>query len=252
MKKKGMPENGELVICRITKIHPNSAFAELTEYGKTGMIHVSEVARRWVRNIREFLKENQYVVCRVMRIEGDHIYLSVKRVAKEQANSKLNEFKREKKAEKMFELAGKDLGKSLEESYEEIGYKLQDSFGSLIKVFEVALNNPELLKSKGIPKNWADALINIAKKSYVEKEYEVKAKLKLVCYEPDGIKVIKKVLMKARENNLEVKYISTPTYMLVGKGKNHKELEARIEKTAEEIVKCIRQNNGEGSFDMVE
>lgn len=252
MKKRGYPEWGELVICRITKIHPNSAFAELTEYNKTGMIHVSEVARRWVRDIREFLKENQYVVCRVIRVEGDHIHLSVKRVAREQASSKLSEFKRERKAEKMLELAGKDLGKNLEESYEEIGYKLQDYFGSLSKVFDVALNNPELLKSKGVPKNWADSLVKIAKKSYVEKEYEVKARLKLICYEPDGIRVIRNVLSKVRESGLDVRYISTPTYMLVGRGKNHRELEARVEKTAKDVVKGIEQNKGEGSFEMVE
>lgn len=252
MKKRGYPEYGELVICKITKIHPNSAFAELTEYNRTGMIHVSEVARRWVRDIREFLKENQYVVCRVMGVEGEHIYLSVKRVAKEQASSKLSEFKREKKAEKMLELAGKDLSKSLEESYEEIGYKLQDYFGSLTKTFDVALNNPELLLSKGVPKNWADALVKTAKKSYVEKEYEVKARLKLICYEPDGVRVIRNALSKARENDLEVRYISTPTYMLIGKGKNHRELEARVEKIAEDVVKGVEQNNGEGSFEMLE
>ena len=101
MKKKGSPSRGELVICRIRKIYPNSVTAELTEYGMTGMIHVSEVASRWVRNIREFLKENQYVICRVIGVDGESIQLSAKRVRYEEKTARMNEFKRERKAEKL-------------------------------------------------------------------------------------------------------------------------------------------------------
>jgi translation initiation factor 2 alpha subunit (eIF-2alpha) len=44
MKKTGMPRPGEVVVCRIKSINPNSVFARLEEYDKEGMIHVSEVA----------------------------------------------------------------------------------------------------------------------------------------------------------------------------------------------------------------
>jgi translation initiation factor 2 subunit 1 len=252
MRKTGMPERDELVICRITKLHPNSAFAILVEYDKTGMIHVSEVAKRWVRDIREFVKENQYVVCRVMKVEGDHIFLSIKRVYKEQANSKLNEFKRERKAEKMFELAGKELGMDLNKSYDEIGYKLQDEFGSLSKALEFAMNDPELLKNKGIPEDWIKALSAIAEKNYVEKIYEVKANLKLISYEPDGVKVIRNALSEAETGGFDVKYISAPKYVIMGKGKKHKAVEAKVSKVAESVVKKVRQSNGSGEFKIVE
>ncbi len=250
MRKKGYPGRDELVVCRITKIHPNSAFAELVEYGKTGMIHVSEVASRWVRDIREFLREKQYVVCRVMRVEGDHIFLSVKRVHREQANSKLNDFKRERKAEKLLELAGKELGKTLDESYNDIGYMLGDYFGSLSKAFEIARKNPDLLRSKGVPGNWADLLEKVAKKSFVKKTFEVKADMELMSYAPDGIDVIKKVLKTAEDASLEVRYISAPRYVLVARGSDRKALEARLEKIAGKIAKEIKQNNGEASFEI--
>ena len=109
MKKSGLPLRHELVVCKILKLYPNSAFAELIEYKNTGMIHISEVATRWVKDMRTYLKVNQYVVCKVLRIEGDIIQLSIKRVHREQASSKLNEFKRERKTEKLLELAGKKL-----------------------------------------------------------------------------------------------------------------------------------------------
>ncbi len=252
MKKHGSPRRGELVICKITKIHPNSAFAELIEYDTTGMIHVSEVARKWVRDIREFLKENQYLVCRVMRIDGDSISLSVKRVRREDADRKLNEFKRENKAEKMLELAAKRMKKSLDQAYEEVGFRLQEEFGSLVKAMEFAVKDPALMKSKGIPKAWVDVLSDIAGKSYSEKTYEVKAKLNLVCYRPDGVDVIRKVLSGIEGNGIEVKYISAPEYMLVCRGKNYKQVESRVRDAAEGISKEIRKQKGECDFEIME
>jgi translation initiation factor 2 subunit 1 len=250
--KHGKPYAGELVICRITKLHPNSAYAELIEYKTSGMIHVSEVALKWVRDIRDFLKENQYVVCRVMRIEGENILLSVKRVRREEAERKLNEFKREAKAEKMLELAARKFKKSLNEAYEEVGFRLQEEFGSLVKAMEFAFKNPELMKSKGIPKEWVDSLNDIARKSYTEKVYEVKAKLNIVCYQSDGVEVIKKILSGIEGDGIEVKYISAPEYMLVGKGKNYREIETRIREAAERIVREVRKEKGECSFQMIE
>jgi translation initiation factor 2 subunit 1 len=252
MRKSGYPSVGELVVCKITKLHPNSAFAELIEYKKTGMIHVSEVALKWVRDIRDFLKENQYLVCRVMRVEDDRISLSAKRVRREEADRRLNEFKRENKAEKLLELVGKKMGKSVDDIYREIGHRLQEEFGSLSKAFEFAFKKPELLESKGVPKKWTDVLVEIARKSYGEKVYEVKAKLNLVCYRPDGIGIIKKALLKAEGDGIEVKYITAPEYMLVASGKNYKEIESKIRKAAEEITNEIKKHKGQCSFELLE
>lgn len=249
MKKTGMPRRGELVICRITRINPNSAFATLTEYDKTGMIHVSEVAKRWVKNIREFIREDQYVVCKVIGIDERGISLSIKRVWREESRSKLNEFKKDRKAEKMLEMIGKAMGKPLDESWEQIGNKLEDEFGSLIKAFDIALKKPELFKAKGIKGPWAEKVIETIKKRRTEKVYELKAKMKLICYKPDGMEVIKKALSRAKD--LEVRYISAPNYVLVGHGKDPKRLENLVKGTAEEIAKDIQKSQGEASFELV-
>ncbi len=250
MRKRGLPERGELVVCQIKKIYPNSVLAELIEYRKTGMIHVSEVARRWVKDIREFLREKQYVVCKVMSVDSENISLSVKRVHRMEANRKLNKFKIERKAEKMLEIAAKKLNKTLEEAYEEVGYELQDMFGSLSKAFETAIKNPDVFKEKNVPKRWADAIIEIAKKSYTEKTYEVKVKIKAMCFKENGIDVIKKA-MSLDNKDIEIKYISAPVYMMKGTGKNFKQLQQKMIEVAEKIVKEIKKNGGEASFEIV-
>lgn len=248
MKKKGMPSNGEIVIAQIKKIYPNSAYAELVEYNGSGMIHASEVARRWVKNIREFVKENQYVVCKVMAVDERGALLSIKRVFKEQINSRLNEFKRETKAEKLLERAAKDLNISLEEAFDEIAPILLEEFGSLSKTFEVAGKNRELFLSKNIPSKWAEAIIETARKSMVEKTFEVKAHMELTCYDPNGVEIIKKALSLAGKEGLAVKYISAPNYLIEGKGKKFKELRAKVEKAAEDIAREVEKHNGECDF----
>ena len=245
-----MPRRDELVVCRITRLYPNSVDVEMIEYGRKGMVHVSEVAKRWVRDIREFLKQGQYVVCRVMRVDGENIHLSIKRVNRGESDSKLGEFKRERKSEKMLELAAQAMKKGLEDAYREVGHTLIEEFGSLTKAFEIALKNPNLLKQRNIPEKWIKEIIEIAEKSQSEKTYRLTGELTMTCYQPDGVEVIKKVLAQARENNkgIEIKYISAPKYMLVLSGKNYKRLESRITAAGEEIVRDMRSRKGEASF----
>lgn len=247
--KKRLPKRNELVVCRISKINPHSAIAYILEYKTTGLIHVSEVASRWVRDIREFIKENQYVVCRVMRSFEGQIDLSLKRVHREDTARKLNEFKRERRSEKLLEMAGKSLKKTLEETKKEIGDIIIEEFGSFTKMFEISLKSPELLVKKGLPKQWVDAIVEIAKKNFAEKTFIVKGKLKLISYDPDGVEVIKKILEKAKESGLEVQYISAPKYIIEGEGKNYKDVENKVRSVGEEIIKEF-EKHGEASFEL--
>jgi len=252
MIKAEFPKFGELVICEITKINPNSAYARLIEYDKTGMIHVSEVAKRWVRDIREFVREGQLAVCKVIRIDQSYISLSLKRVDKDQSDRKLQEYKRERSSEKVLEQLGKQSGKNLEQMYTEVGYVMREEFGSLFKAFDIALKNPELLEAKGISKKWVDAIVEIAKKSFVKKTYEVKADLKLVSYVPDGIGVIRSSLSGIGRSGFDVKYIAAAKYQVAGKGDNAKELKTRMENACNEAVGAVEKSGGEGGYSLVE
>ena len=77
MPKKGeWPERREVVIGTVTRVNPYSVFISLEEYGnKEGMVHISEVAGKWVRDIRDFVKVGKKVVALVMNVdlEKQHI-----------------------------------------------------------------------------------------------------------------------------------------------------------------------------------
>jgi translation initiation factor 2 alpha subunit (eIF-2alpha) len=74
--------------------------------------------------------------------------------------------------------------------------------------------------------------------------------MRLICYRPDGIEVIKRALSGA-DKGLEARYVSAPKYVLVGRGKNPKKLEALVKGRAEGIVREIEKSQGEASFELV-
>ena len=248
----GIPRKYDLVVCRITKIDSHSASCDVVEYKINGLIYATEVAKRWVRDIREFLKEGQYIVCRVLDYDrnSNTLLLSAKRLTREESDRKLNEFKRERKSEKVLDLIAKKQNKTLEQAYSEVGHILQEEFGSLTKAFEIATKNPPLFKNRGLPGSWVESIIDFLEKNASEKIHEITAKLKLISYRPNGVEVIKKSLSKVE--GFEVKYISAPIYMLVAKGKNYKDLKSKIILTAEEITKEVAKSGGEGSFQIIE
>lgn len=74
-------EVGSIVDGKVTGITKFGAFVEL-EGGKTGMVHISEVASAYVKEIRDYVTDGQQVKVKIMSIGDDgKISLSIKRVA---------------------------------------------------------------------------------------------------------------------------------------------------------------------------
>jgi len=72
-------EAGIIVEGRVTGITKFGAFVELPG-GETGMVHISEVALTYVKEIRDFLTENQMVKVKVLSVgEDGKIALSIKK-----------------------------------------------------------------------------------------------------------------------------------------------------------------------------
>lgn len=56
------------------------AFIELPD-GRTGLVHISEVAEAYVKDIREFIKEEDQVQVKILTDDGKRIALSVKQAS---------------------------------------------------------------------------------------------------------------------------------------------------------------------------
>ena len=71
---------GEIVEGKVKTITNYGAFITLPG-GKTGMVHISDIANTFVSNIRDHLTEGQDVKVMVTGIDGNKINLSIKRLA---------------------------------------------------------------------------------------------------------------------------------------------------------------------------
>ncbi len=72
-------EVGGIVEGRVTGITNFGAFVELAD-GMTGLVHISEVADAYVKDINDYLKQNDKVQVKVININGNKIGLSIKQV----------------------------------------------------------------------------------------------------------------------------------------------------------------------------
>ena len=250
VKRKGFPSVGEKLIVNVIRITPYSALCKLEEYpGTEGMIHISEVSGKWVRDIRKFIKMNKTYVVKVLRVDErkGHVTLSLKRVSRIGRTKKMQEFKREQKAEKILEKIAKKQKMTLDKTYEKIGYELQDKFGEMFEAFDLASKSPDLLIKKGIPKNWADIIHKVAKENIHRKKVKIKAELNVRFFTGDGIERTKKFLNDLiNKYGVNIKYISAPKYSVEIESENPKLTQKELTKHLTSAVSSIK--DGEASF----
>ncbi len=213
------------------------------------MIHVSEVAGKWIRDIRKFVKQNKQYAAKVLRVDErkGHINLSLKRLSKKEKERKLRDFKQEERAEKMLESIAKILKISLDKAYEKIGYDLQEKFGDMFKAFELGFESPDPLIRRGIPKKYAMLIHKVAKETIQKKQVKIKAELNLKFYTSDGIERVKEILTDLTDKyKFDVKYISAPRYSVEITSDNPKLAEKKLREELREAISNIK--GGEASF----
>src|SRR5690606_32153291 len=72
-------EVGSIVEGKVTGITNFGAFVELSE-GKTGLVHISEVADAYVHDIKDFIKENDVIKVKIINMQDGKIGLSIRQV----------------------------------------------------------------------------------------------------------------------------------------------------------------------------
>ncbi|MDI6871904.1 MAG: S1 RNA-binding domain-containing protein [Bacillota bacterium] len=105
-------EVGAVVEGKVTGITHFGAFVEL-QPGVTGLVHISEVADAYVRDIKDYLKENDQVKVKIINIDKGKIGLSIR-----QANPNASPVRPRTMSPRQFE---DRLARFLRESDERLG-----------------------------------------------------------------------------------------------------------------------------------
>ena len=257
LRRPEWPEVGDLVIATVVRITDYGAYVMLDEYDKEGLLHVSEVASRWVRNIRDYVREGQKVVLKVLRVHADkgQVDLSRRRVTKRDKKEKIQSWKKDRKAEGLLRTTAEKLNISFEEAYDKAGALIESAFGDLHEGLEkTAKDGVDVLLDLGIDKELAVTLEEIAKDKIQISLVNVKGILQLQNPKPKGVFLIKEALKTARDvgeaegADLSVYLVSPPKYRVVVSAEDYKNAESVLEKATDAALENISKNGGTGSF----
>ncbi len=255
IRRLGFPSRGEIVIGTVTRVMDFGAFVSLDEYeGREGLVHISEVAPGWIKDIRDHVKKGQKVVCKVLDInpKRGHIDLSIKDVNERQRREKLQEWKSEQRAFKWLEIAGENAGVSFEE-LEKIGKKLIKKYDSIYGVFEeIAYEGYEVI-SKITGEKLAKAMAELAREHIKPSRVKVRGFFELKSFAGDGVERIKKALEVIRKYseddvNVEVEYVGAPKYRVVVESEDYKTAENVLKKVVSDVTKAMKKLGGEANF----
>jgi translation initiation factor 2 subunit 1 len=256
LKKQEWPEIGDLVVATIQEVTDFGAYAKLDEYDKKGLLHISEISSSWIRNIRDFIREGQKVVLKVLRVDAEkgHIDLSLRRVTKRERIEKILSWKQERKAETLLRSVAEKTGISVDEVYEKAGTPIEKEYG-LYEGFEKALKEGKTALTKiGVPEELATAIAEIAEERMHVPMVKVKGIIELRCMKPEGVKIIKEAFLNAKkaEKSRDAKFrfyvIAAPKYAVEAMADNYKNAEAVLQKVSESVVSNVVKAGGHGSF----
>lgn len=249
------PESGEFVLGTVKSLFKQGAFIDLDEYpGKRGMLHLSEISLKWVKNIRDYVKEGQKVVLVVLQTDPrrGHIDLSLRRVNDSQRKEKLQEVKQRQRSEKLAELLAKEVGESKEKVLTKLEEVILSEYETLYAGLDAISADADVANKLKVPAKWAPALADLAAKNIKQPYVEVTRYVSLTSLAPDGVEQIKKTLKKITDYKtdaeIKVSYTSPPYYRVKVKAKTFKKAEKAVKAATDEGISFIQKNKGSGEF----
>jgi translation initiation factor 2 subunit 1 len=235
--RKDLPEVGDLVVVTIKEVKGFGANVKLEEYpGKEGFIHIAEVATGWVKHIRDYLREGQKTVCKVLNVDTGRGYvdLSLKRVNEHQKREKISGWKNEQKAEKLLEIVASQLKISVENAEKEFAEELREQYGTLYDAFEDASASEDWLPESN--DKWKETFKKVAKENVVLPYIKIGGYVEAYSLAPNGVELLKEVLTAAMQENVEIQYAGAPRYRLTVTDKDYKSAEDVLKKAVQNIL----------------
>jgi translation initiation factor 2 subunit 1 len=234
-----LPDEGDIVVASVRDIKGHGAYVTLDEYeGLTGFLSIREVASGYVRNIQRFVKPKQKIVLKVIKVNRTRkeVDTSLKQISGEERKSKLIEVKRNEKATGFMDSIKAKLNLS-DIQMKEIQDSILQNYDDVSALFEEVMKAIEEESDKiRIPQNEIRGIMEISSKK------------------PDGIEIIKSVLIDASQgtrtnpSTISISYIGAPRYRIAVKAENFKMAEKAMSRAIEKIQKGIEKNQGNFNF----
>ena len=219
-------KEGNLVLCTVDKVENTICFVHLPD-GTKGTIISSEIAPGRIKFMRAYVVPNKKIVCKVLRVAGDHIDLSLRRVNTKEKKQVIQSYKQQ--------LANKvALKQILGEKFKQIKEKILAKYDNLLAFIEKAREDESIIQ-KYIPKEYQEQITKITQKK--KKQVELRFNINIKFLHDDGVKKIKE-LFDIKNQNVQITYVTAGKYMLKLKAEDFKEGKQKVQ----EILEALEKN----------
>jgi len=254
--KPSWPEPGDLVIASVESVMDYGAYANLDEFSRRGFLHISEISSARIRNVRDFVRENQKMVLKVLRVdvEKGHIDLSLRRVTKRERIEKIKSWKKDRKGDALLHAVAEKTGYPIHEVYQKAGVILEEKYGLYDGFEKAAKEGVDALSKLDIPDDLAKAIVQVAEERIKIKTVKVRGVVEVRCMKPNGVKCIQdafigaKKAQETKDAKIEFAVIAAPKYSVEVTADNWKRAEEMIDKVSESVINNITKAGGYGSF----
>jgi len=239
---ENMPVRDEYVICTVEKIFDYGVEVKLEEYpNQKGFIPLGQVAARWVKNIRNFVKIGQLRVAKViyLNFEKNQINLSFAMVQKQTEDAKLNEWRQTKRVQQLLTLVAQELKLNLDDIWDKITNPILNKYDSVYEAFqELKRYGKDYIEE--VPKEYRDALFKIVDKNISISDKTISEHVKIEINSENGLELIKegfkKVVNDKGITTLKT-YVGNGTYLIKAEAKDYKMIEKYLAKLNEDLTK---------------
>ena len=249
------PEPGELVVGTVDEIADFGVFVDLEGYEHRGLVHISEVASGWIKNVRDHVSVGRTVVAKVLEVDesAQQVDLSLKDVNEHQRKETIQEWKNQQKVEKWMELAfGEDHGR------DDVKEALLAEYDSLYEAFEeAAVRGMEALEDCELADDDVQAVVQTARENVSVPYVTVTGYVDIRSPGPEGVDDVKEALRAAagegdhevpEEVELAVSYVGAPEYRIEVQAPDYKAAEAELEAAAARAKTAIEELGGTAEY----
>ncbi len=254
----GLPLRNELVVATVREVMGHGAYVSLDEYGDTrAYVHISELSRTWVKNIRVHVREGQRIVAKVLRIDPSkrQIDLSIKRVPEQMKKLKLLEAKRGQTAATLFKMIVDKMPEADRKKADDIIDILETHHELLYYGLEFASTATQKdLTSIGIEENWAKVIRKITSENIIKATVEIKGTAEIAIPGGDGVVHLREALIAGKDNVREknssiiIYTEGSPRYAIEVQSEDYKIAERALENALERIETIVERHNGTFAF----
>lgn len=249
MSVKAFPKRNDLVVATVKVIEDHGVIVSLDEFeGMEAYIPRSHVAPGRIKDIRDFVKEGDKVVGRVIRADKrlGQVDLSLRYVSESEKKEKLDEWKERNRVLSLLRLAAQRASHPDPEAVARDALeKLFEYYRNPLDALEDAISDPSLLIKAGLDEKLAEELRSIAESQLKPPIYVKNLVVKLVSFASDGVERVRGILLKGLEAakgeaEIEIYSAGAPKYVVSVRSRDPK----AVKRASANVIRAMERELG--------